>query len=66
MEKELNIIQMELDKHIINNTNSVRIDAFMILYKYIENDKNYEDETKQILRNEKAEKMFLQWIQVEF
>ena len=57
---------MELDKHIINNTNSVRIDAFMILYKYIENDKNYEDETKQILRNEKAEKMFLQWIQVEF
>lgn len=60
------IIQMELDKHIINNTNSVRIDAFMILYKYIENDKNYEDETKQILRNEKAEKMFLQWIQVEF
>ena len=60
------IILMELDKHIINNTNSVRIDAFMILYKYIENDKNYEDETKQILRNEKAEKMFLQWIQVEF
>ena len=60
------IIQMELDKHIINNTNSVRIDAFMILYKYIENDKNYEDETKQILRNEKDEKMFLQWIQVEF
>ena len=60
------IIQMELDKHIINNTNSVRIDAFMILYKYIENNKNYEDETKQILRNEKAEKMFLQWIQVEF
>jgi hypothetical protein len=60
------IIQMELDKHIINNTNSVRIDAFMILYKYIENYKNYEDETKQILRNEKAEKMFLQWIQVEF
>ena len=60
------IIQMELDKHIINNTNSVRIDAFMILYKYIENDKNYEDESKQILRNEKAEKMFLQWIQVEF
>ena len=60
------IIQMELDKHIINNTNSVRIDAFMILYKYIENDKNYEDEIKQILRNEKAEKMFLQWIQVEF
>jgi hypothetical protein len=60
------IIQMELDKHIINNANSVRIDAFMILYKYIENDKNYEDETKQILRNEKAEKMFLQWIQVEF
>ena len=60
------IIQMELDKHIINNTNSVRIDAFMILYKYIENDKNYEAETKQILRNEKAEKMFLQWIQVEF
>jgi hypothetical protein len=60
------IIQMELDKHIINNTNSVRIDAFMILYKYIENDKNYEDETKQILRNEKAEKMFLQWLQVEF
>ena len=60
------IIQMELDKHIINNTNSVRIDAFMILYKYVENNKNYEDETKQILRNEKAEKMFLQWIQVEF
>ena len=60
------IIQMELDKHIINNTNSVRIDAFMILYKYIENDKNYEDEIKQILRNEKAEKMFLQLIQVEF
>ena len=60
------IIQMELDKHIINNTNSVRIDAFMTLYKYIENDKNYEDEIKQILRNEKAEKMFLQWIQVEF
>ena len=50
---------MELDKHIINNTNSVRIDAFMILYKYIENDKNYEDETKQILRNEKARALSL-------
>ena len=57
---------MELEKHIINNTNSVRIDAYFVLYKYIEDKNNYESDVKKILGNEKAEEMFIQWIDVEF
>ena len=60
------IRQMELEKHIINNTNSVRIDAYFVLYKYIEDKNNYESDVKKILGNDKAEEMFIQWIDVEF
>jgi len=60
------IMQMELEKHILDNTNSVRIDAYLVLYKYIENKNNYESDVKKILGNEKAEEMFFQWIKVEF
>ena len=60
------IMQMELEKHILDNTNSVRIDAYLVLYKYIENKNNYESDVKKILGNEKAEEMFFHWISVEF
>lgn len=60
------IIQMELDNHIILNTNNVRIYAFSVLYKYIEDENDIENEAKNILNNEKAEEMFLQWYENEF
>ena len=60
------IIQMELDAHIIENTNSVRTDAYIVLYKYVEDETNVENEIKTILRNNKAEGMFLQWQKSEF
>ena len=60
------IIQMELDAHIIENTNSVRTDAYIVLYKYVEDETNFENEIKTILRNNKAEGMFLQWQKSEF
>ena len=47
-------------------TNSVRIDAYFVLYKYIEDKNNYESDVKKILGNDKAEEMFVQWIDVEF
>ena len=57
---------IKLDEHIIENTNSVRIYAFSVLYKYIEDDNNYEESIKNILSNEKAENMFMQWYENEF
>ena len=60
------IIQMELDNHIILNTNNVRIYAFSVLYKYIEDESDIENAAKNILNNEKAEEMFLQWYENEF
>ena len=60
------IIQMELDNHIILNTNNVRIYAFSVLYKYIEDENDIENAAKNILNNEKAEEMFLQWYENEF
>lgn len=57
---------IKLDEHIIENTNSVRIYAFTVLYKYIEDDNNYEESIKNILSNEKAENMFMQWYENEF
>lgn len=63
------IIQMELENHIIKNTNAIRINAFFVLYKYLEDDEgdnNIEKEIKKILKDEKAENLFLQWLNNEF
>ena len=59
-------MQMDLEKHILENTNAVRINAFMVLYKYIEDENDIEKSASDILKNEKAEKMFLQWHDIEF
>ena len=60
------IMQMDLEKHILENTNAVKINAFMVLYKYIEYENDIEKAASDILKNEKAEKMFLQWHDIEF
>ena len=56
-----NIIQMELENHIIDNSNSNRINAFQILYKYVGNDKNIKNKIKRILMCPKAENLFFNW-----
>ena len=56
-----NIIQMELENHIIDNSNSNRINAFQILYKYVGNEKNIKKKIKRILMSPKAENLFLNW-----
>ena len=57
-----NIIQMELEKHIIDNSsNSNRINAFIILYKYVGMGKFMENKIKRILMSSKAEKLFMNW-----
>ena len=56
---------MELERHIIQNSNNVRIYAFMVLYKYIEDNNDFEFQIKKILNNKKAEELFLQWYNIE-
>jgi hypothetical protein len=56
-----NIIQMELENHIIGNSNSNRINAYKILYKYVGNDKNIKNKIKRILMCPKAENLFFNW-----
>ena len=56
-----NIIQMELENHIIDNSNSNRINAFMILYKYVGIGKYVEKKIKRILMCQKAEELFMNW-----
>ena len=56
-----NIIQMELENHIINNSNTNRVNSFMILYKYIGPGKYMEKKIKRILMNPKAEAFFMTW-----
>ena len=56
-----NIIQMELENHIINNSDSNRINSFMILYKYVGNGKYIEKKIKRILMNQNAESLFMTW-----
>ena len=56
-----NIIQMELENHIINNSDSNRINSFMILYKYVGNGKYIEKKIKRILMNPNAESLFMTW-----
>ena len=60
------IKQIGLENHIIDNSNSVRINAFIVLYKYIEDENDFEEIVKKILGNDKAEEMFLQWYNNEF
>ena len=57
-----NIIQMELENHIIDNSNSDRINAFIALYKYIGNGKYMENKAKRILMCPKAEELFTNWL----
>ena len=59
-------MQMELDKHIILNTNNVRIDAFMVLYRYISDNNDFDFQVQKILNNKKAEELFLHWYNIEF
>lgn len=56
-----NIIQMELENHIINNSNSNRINIFVILYKYVGSGRNIINKIKRILMCPKAEELFMNW-----
>lgn len=56
-----NIIQMELENHIINNFNSNRVNVFMILYKYVGSGRNIINKIKRILMCPKAEEYFMKW-----
>ena len=58
-----NIIQMELENHIIDNSNSNRINSFMILYKYVGSGKFMKNKIKRILMNVKAEELFSNWFE---
>ena len=58
-----NIIQMELENHIIDNSNSNRINSFMILYKYVGSGKFMKNKIKRILLNAKAEELFSNWFE---
>ena len=57
-----NVIQMELENHIIDNSNSDRFNAFMVLHKYIGIGKNTEKKAKRILMCQKAEELFTNWL----
>ena len=56
-----NIIQMELENHIIDNSNTNRINAFMILYKYAGSGRYIINKVKRILMCPKAEELFMNW-----
>ena len=56
-----NIIQMELENHIINNSNSNRINAFMILYKYVGGGRFVKNKIKRILMCPTAENLYINW-----
>ena len=56
-----NIIQMELENHIINNSNTNRIIAFMILYKYVGSGKFVKNKIKRILMCPIAENLYINW-----
>jgi hypothetical protein len=56
-----NIIQMELENHIIDNFNSNRINAFMILYKYVGSGKYMNKKINRILMCPKAETLYMNW-----
>ena len=60
------IMQLELGRHINDNTNSVRNNAFIVLYKYLENEVNINDKAKKILGDETSEKLFDNWYKTEF
>ena len=60
-----NIIQMELENHIIDNSNSNRINSFMILYKYVGKGKYLPNKIKRILLCPKAEILFMNWYNKE-
>ena len=57
-----NIIQMELENHIIDNSNLNRIYAFTILYKYVGGGRYIEKKIKRILMCNKAEELFMIWL----
>jgi len=56
-----NIIQMELENHIIDNSNTNRINAFKILYKYVDSGRYIINKIKRILMCPKAEELFMNW-----
>ena len=56
-----NIIQMELENHIIDNSNTNRINAFKILYKYVGSGRYIINKIKRILMCPKAEELFMNW-----
>ena len=52
---------MELENHIINNSNTNRIIAFMILYKYVGSGKFVKNKIKRILMCPIAENLYINW-----
>ena len=60
------ILQLDLERHIVENTNSVRINAFIVLYKYIEDEEDIDFIAKKILGDDNAEELFNKWYKAEY
>ena len=56
-----NIIQMELENHIIDSSNSTRVNSFWILYKYIGTGNHMKKKVKRILMCPRAEVLYMNW-----
>ena len=56
-----NIIQMELENHILDNSNSTRVNSFLILYKYIGTGNHMKKKVKRILMCPRAEILYMNW-----
>ena len=59
-------MQLDLERHIVENTNSVRINAFIVLYKYIEDEEDIDFIAKKILGDDNAEELFNKWYKAEY
>lgn len=59
-----NVIQMELENHIIDNSNANRINAFMILKKYVGIGRYMKKKIRRILMCPKAEELFINWANI--
>ena len=56
-----NIIQMELENHIIKNKNSARLNAFEVLKKFVGDGRKIYQKIHRILECPKAEELFINW-----
>lgn len=56
-----NILEMELENHIIKNKDNGRLDAFEVLKKLIGEGRSFEKKVHRILQCAKAEELFFNW-----